>query len=54
MENINTLKNLIHLQKAFGYGTVRAQRIYEKLKANNLLSENSDKLLSCLTDEEKQ
>ncbi len=53
MENIITLKNLIHLQKAFGYGTVRAQRIYEKLKSNNLLSENSDKLLSCLTDEEK-
>lgn len=54
MRDILVIKNLILLQRTFGYGTQSAYKIYEKLKQNNALTLGVNQLTSYLTEKEKQ
>ena len=52
MLNNSLVKNLIVLQKAFGYGSAKAYKIYAKLKAQDLLDKDSQSIINALTEAE--
>ena len=49
----NTIKNLLMLQKVFGYGTVKAQHHYNLLKEQNLINEPIGILVTKLKTDDK-
>ena len=53
MLGISTVKNLLILQKAFGYGTTKAYKVYDKLKTNKLLDKDSKSIINALTEAER-
>ncbi len=53
MLGISTVKNLLILQKAFGYGTAKAYKVYDKLKTNKLLDKDRKSVLNVLTESER-
>ena len=53
MLGISTVKNLLILQKAFGYGTAKAYKVYDKLKTNKLLDKDSKSIINALTEAER-
>ncbi len=53
MLGISTVKNLLILQKAFGYGTAKAYKVYDKLKTNKLLDKESKSIINALTEAER-
>lgn len=53
MLGTSTVKNLLILQKAFGYGTAKAYKVYDKLKTNKLLDKESKSIINALTEAER-
>ncbi|MBQ6714151.1 MAG: DNA-processing protein DprA [Clostridia bacterium] len=53
MLDSSLLKNLLVLQKAFGYGSTKAYKVYEKLKANDNLCKNERIISKALSEAER-